>query len=404
MFFLNLLARATTWISRGAMCAPVFLLLGCPPGPETPETIERPKALLDSVFRPKWVLDTTIGVFELVDMNGCAKSLCTQRSAELARVCWEVQPIDGRIWTRNNDGEPCSCRCPELLKYTRSQADSLRAVQQIREAKRVYKWVARSKEKWARIAAKKKLPEFSASRVPVPIDSLRYDCMAVAPVRFGSTPMIICPLWLWTDRESMARWVFSKFTSAENYPFLEISFTTSSDDFPSGYGRPTPWRDWELGDDSGALLRVEFPPGFVNHTAVGWELMAFMVAHELGHALGDSVACSTYGGTVCEGQCDHWGASVAMRRAFPDGPGCYGYLNVAQRAADQLENYMLAVYGDTASCGFPMETSLCNLNPNAACGYPPMDCRKGTVEAAICLLPEPDCTRRWTIGRSSTCP
>ncbi len=121
MFFLNLLARATTWISRGAMCAPVFLLLGCPPGPETPETIERPKALLDSVFRPKWVLDTTIGVFELVDMNGCAKSLCTQRSAELARVCWEVQPIDGRIWTRNNDGEPCSCRCPELLKYTRSQ-------------------------------------------------------------------------------------------------------------------------------------------------------------------------------------------------------------------------------------------------------------------------------------------
>jgi|GEM_PF-5562948 len=389
------------WTGMGALIALACLQAGCNSGGKADPTAEQ------VVYRPEWLLDTTYTWGQLMQKDRCADSLSADRMEELRRICADVLPVDGRIWTRNKAGNSCRCECPDWSKYTVWQVDSMKAAKQLIEAKRVVErlsiWDSMAAQ-WAHsdslYITKKKKKKKSYPRVDyVPFDDAR-DCMHVD----GPKLIECCLPIFWTDKEAMALWAFGQYAEPANYPVFLYSITNVDNEYPSSNGSPSTLGTWAPGDgeryDSG--FRIYFPRNFVHAPQVGWELMLFFVGHELGHALGEEAPCSSRGGIICEGQCDHWGASVGLRRVCGSGLNCKTYSAIAEAAAVQLEAYMDVVHADP-SCGGPM----CPICPDntSACGYPPKACRAETIRAAIVLLPEPECTRDWYTrpGRSTAC-
>lgn len=392
-----------TWVGKGALCSLATLLLGCPGGDKQGD-----RSYGNGPHRPEWMLDTTYTVVQIRDKLACSSIFCEQRFAELRRVCDEVVPDDGWLWAATGNGEQCRCACPQFSGLTPIQLDSVRSAQQLKEAKlllkRKHQWDERMKANGWRLKAPPKPLKYPKDQLVGHVPVLNNDCAHVE-----MREMKIVPCWGlgWADKSSMALWAMGLFAQPENYPIFNYRIDSTGElDYPSNNGSWEHLGSWSVGDGAvtttGSPYEIVFPIDFIEAPEVRWELMLFFVGHELGHALGSGTACG-FGEIVCEGQCDHWGASVGLRRICGSGLHCRTYAEIALTAADQLEAYMARIHAEPG-CGGPM-CPVCGYD-NAACGYPPMACRSETIRAASALLTEPDCTRSWYAapGRPTSCP
>ena len=306
----------------------------------------------------------------------CDRAVKDRVAAVLPVLCDEVLPGDGRIWTETDAGVACWCQCPNVDGVTIGRMDSLRSALSLRETSRI---MGRAK-RW------------------LDSDTMHHGCQpksgfahrnALPPgVVTGSAPML--------DRYSMIVDLMSEFE--EEYPVFNW-YIDSLDSYPAPYSfehdGPRLWDHSSGPMDPDDRMMIVLPMGFVSNGFVGRQLIAMMVAHEIGHALGPITSCNGTSELVCEGDCDHYGASVVLRRVFP-GPG---YVMLSRRAESQFGSFArdvldclkgYAIFSDCTATG-------CH------CGYPPVDCRARTMRAARQAMPKPPCVDGWYEGPPSDC-
>jgi hypothetical protein len=122
--------------------------------------------------------------------------------------------------------------------------------------------------------------------------------------------------------------------------------------------------------------------GLIRHKHIGWQGLALVYAHEVGHHYaGEPRYPSPNDWGSCEGQADYWASLVSMRKVYPGEE----YLDVMFPAIDQLYNFF--------SKGLLITLSLEEQNRYFAlgCTHPPADCRKETFEAGVEFKKKPDC-------------
>jgi len=122
--------------------------------------------------------------------------------------------------------------------------------------------------------------------------------------------------------------------------------------------------------------------GLIRHSAMRWEGITLVLAHETGHHYGGD---PRYSGSdlSCEGQADYWGALQGMRDVYPDEE----YLTVILPAIDQI--YKLFTGGLVYA--IPKDEQQKLFQASLGCTHPPPDCRRDTYNAAVDLKPKPDC-------------
>lgn len=189
----------------------------------------------------------------------------------------------------------------------------------------------------------------------------------------------------------------------EVYPVFTVDYEeVSSEDAPYTID-PSDLRDQF--DSRGRVrpadkLAIQIPWAFLDAPEVGGELLAFMLAHEIGHGLGEPAPCTETYEQVCEGNADYWGAAVGLRGVF-QGPE---FTRVSREAQRQLEAYMLSLGYSPDECG-SLWCRDCGENPS--CGHPPLSCRLRTIkQARYASMAQTACSRSWAEGQEGcpTCP
>lgn len=115
------------------------------------------------------------------------------------------------------------------------------------------------------------------------------------------------------------------------------------------------------------VRHVALKGGLLRHTAIHYQAVALVLAHELGHHFGGQPTFP--GGLSCEGRADYYGANIAMRKVW------FGefYIQMMTAAISQLQNFF-------------------SPNPgNHGCNHPSRDCRMSIYNAAVDLNPIPAC-------------
>ena len=370
-----------TLTGQGAICALAFMFVGCPKdkheqgNKEDGHAMDTGRAFIEPLYR----IDTLQGYADWSQCNGIA---CEQRAATVARICDEARPLDNRVWYLQADGSACSCPCVKQQALTGFQRDTLRYTDQVAEVKRV----ARRMRNRSRI---EKVDLYHPRAC-----GATHDCTEVSVARkwalqqgFLRPTSMLAKVPVVLPRNCLDDLVM-RFHAV--YPFFRVvSNDPATDVYPRNF---FPHVDASDPLPTGVVYEINIPDNFLNDPHASCALLAFFIAHEIGHALAPGFACcSNCGEIVCESDCDYWGASVAMRAVFSGTE----YIAMCQGAADQLIAYAGAVDPHSA-CGFPFCACECgNDVTKGACGWPPTACRAATILAAMRLDPKPDCTTTW---------
>ena len=315
----------------------------------------------------------------------------------LKRVCEESVPRDGRVWIEDDEGHSCYCECEELQGLTVKQMEAARANARLKEIK---KYLSRR----GHILTSEKLhPKADIKGLDTTV--LDTSKLFDGHVRMQSISLRSSVSGLLATRTAAFEAVVEDFYEA--YPIFMASIV------PGG-GYNYPWcRDedrprtalWdpgtgELPDDMKMI--IEFPRSLIRHPAVGPELMAFFLAHEIGHSQGPVRDCMAPVGTdpaiqvVCEADCDHWGTMIALNAVYSGAE----YLRVVKRAIAQFQAYTAAV-GDDGACG-QIPWAICDL-VGCSCGYPPSNGRVQAMKAARNLRPVPPTVADWYNTEPPSC-
>ncbi|MBK8227083.1 MAG: hypothetical protein IPK70_07890 [Flavobacteriales bacterium] len=108
-------------------------------------------------------------------------------------------------------------------------------------------------------------------------------------------------------------------------------------------------------------LLIEIPRPLLWHPGMSYELLAFMLLHEIGHGLEASATVRSF---CSEALADHWAAHVALPALY----GAEAAAGMRIRIARQFESYLRSVYTEASHA-----RSTCSRE--AVKGYPAMDCR-----------------------------
>lgn len=391
-------------IHHGALCAAMVLLHACAPEPEPHlgEVDPHGRDTLSDVFRmnyPLQFISPNAQWSDFVDRRKCPPLVCDRKARLMDKVCREAIPLDHRVWMARSNAAPCYCTCRTIDKLPWHTIDSIRFNRQVVEAtllksrmERRYKaWVQWQKEHSDDVLSTRKPSQEQGRSARHRLESMvhEHDVLAIG--------------FAWS-RENQAHWLFDKFQ--EHYPIFIGSIVPYSGNAYPGSWLSEEFRYWRLGEGPSATdtMKIHLPDVFVHHPAVGWELMAFFIAHELGHGLGEETRCTADWDPVCEAECDHYGTNVILRRVFMGEE----YVNVAQRAADQLHAFMndtrVELYPDCG--GWLRDPSECPGHEldYPACGYPPRYCRVATIRSAALLERKPSCTTDWPTSPLRVCP
>jgi len=122
-------------------------------------------------------------------------------------------------------------------------------------------------------------------------------------------------------------------------------------------------------DNQGSTPRVIVPANFIDHPAVGTELLAFMLYHEIGHALGE--------GDRCERDADQWAITCGMASYFPDDP-----IAALNKAAEQLDAYSRALRTNDSFARSSNGTACVGTTGCENC-YPRLECRLADIRDGI---------------------
>lgn len=371
-------------LGTGATCALALLLMGCPGG--KPKSVNAPLP---------WRNDTvelSKGELEHAFLFHDGAGPCQDPPNGLSALCQRILPSDGRIWFEAEDGSDRWCDCAKALGYSTWANDSLVAfermviVKTFMDRRERLQW---SKEKRERRRLKKaSIPSGpdSATRLPLARLSLLPDP---------------CPPGCHSNREALELLGALFF---EAYPIFKVKVDECGEsDYPWGQFAETARVSWPgYGELPDALkMEIWFNAGFLEDPEVHWEFIAFMLAHEIGHALGKFENCyvdpasGVGNGGVSENNCDHWASAEALRKVFPNDMG----LRVSRRAEKQLVNYE-TTFG-TQDCGWGKP---CPLVGCEAWGFPPAACRALTMKAGRRLSAAlPSCVSGWTTRQPATC-
>ncbi len=328
----------------------------------------------------------------------CPASFFADHAGAIDSACARVVPGSGALWFKAPDGQPCWCACEAMLDLGPELRDSLVAA---RRASDIRRYDARADSLPPHML---RGPMKSARLIGPSGDSLRTMQRRSVRRAMSQEPDMSCDR---TDRKVPLNGgcvsVSAIITALrEEFPMFKITWDEEgADEYYPAASNYSEAQTWEPGDPplvSRKRASINIPSGFIEHEAVGGELIAFLLAHEIGHALAEGFACNdSEEPTYCEGECDFWGIDTGLRTVY-DGPN---YIALCQAAAEQLVAYELDLWGDEANCGYPF----CGCDA-FECGYPPTECR-GRIIRGACTpsgLRRVRCIENWTETEPSSCP
>lgn len=362
-------------------------------------------------------LDRSEGSTALVG-TPCPAALCSGNAAYVDSLCRTNVPRSGRIWFENGeDGPECWCACSALETLGPLSLDSLVAGRKERDKAIVaarlpeFRLPTRSpsftKKKAGASAPDTTsvagIPKLVLSRKPRlvrlvrPSDTLLRDLPSPPPPPVGSAHAStaedgpVCERYPY-DLPMGSRTVsFCELVSLfeEAYPVFRIQYTESGW-FPTTVA-PEDLRS-DFGSDGSVdyahQLVIEVPEEFIAADAVGAELVAFMLAHEIGHGLADPDPCTAEYFQVCEGGADHWGAAYCLRTVFD-----HRFVEVSRAAQRQLREYYFDLGLGMSDCG---DRWCGDCTETESCAHPPLECRLKIIkQARRADLREAACSMHW---------
>jgi hypothetical protein len=183
----------------------------------------------------------------------------------------------------------------------------------------------------------------------------------------------------------------------EVFPIFDAEIRVVAKDFPETLGAPDePWDEPDPDLDEDEKLDITIPKRFIRHNKVGGELVAFMLAHEIGHGLGAASSCTDTYEQICEGYADHWAAAWGLSMVYPEEE----YIRISKEAEKQIADYIDARGGDQVECG----NRFCDCPVYHGCGHPPAACRAQTIKMGRWPTKKmPVCVDRWANDLDDDC-
>ncbi|MEO8067189.1 MAG: hypothetical protein ABI599_05815 [Flavobacteriales bacterium] len=309
--------------------------------------------------------------------RSCSAAWAQLHAGTIDSLCAENLPRGARIWFMDEDSLPCWCRCTALDALPQSVRDSLLAARRVSDALGYGSRADSLKPPKAPPS-----PVFSAGP-----DSVPEGLPSTAATPCGRTRGYLPFGDGCISISALERRFFDVFPVFR----LEVDARAHGSYWPEVYtcDAAYAWREGDPALTSDKVMLIKIPAGFYLNSEVKGELLAFILAHEIGHGLAEGFTC--YAGddrTVCEGEADWWAAEVGLRSVFPDAE----FVPIALAARRQLGKYYDWLYGYDATCGW----HFCDCD-NAACGYPPKDCRQRALSAALDPVEprRPPCIEAW---------
>lgn len=294
-----------------------------------------------------------------------------ERSAIARRLCREVSPSHRRVLMKDSEIGFCSCRCSELEQMTFGQVMDMRTAGDSSNAANLRRFAGLPEPVTFNSTGSPYLLHLGEDTIPMGVLShlCAYDRMLVKTIKAISDQNVV-------DLDGFTLELMSQRQNDQFYPVI-------SPGIPGGAVDGT----------------LNVPRRFVADPAVRWELMLFMLLHELGHG----VNYEQQGVFVSEYEADMWAVNVGLPRFLDDGDGqeegeLERALAVRMGAADQLRKYFISVHSEEA---LPYSIA---LNTNAigypAGMYPVLECRLDSIRGGI-LREEPQGDAY--LGYPSTC-
>ncbi len=364
---------------KGAACAlAISILFGCGTNTVTERAlwVQRSlEALRDSIDGGTIALDQLIGGVE------CSSVFRSQHQPLIDSMCAVLVPGSTRLWFEVDDA-PCWCLCNDLAGLGRPTLDSLIAQKRIDH---VARFKDRSKS-WMPLDGFPPLGVKRAQPISLPDTSGRRSVVRAVHRRTTAQTDPGCDRG---DHEVpfgegciMVEDLVELYRSW--YSYIDVTY----------YPSDRPWTSVVVSIHDGSMT-INIPPDLMEHDEVGGELIAFLLAHEIGHANGEISECGSNSEVVCEGDADHWGAAYGMREVFEGSD----YIRVSKGAQAQLEAYYESLGADDQRCGNPF----CSCE-DPSCGHPPAVCRAQTIKMGRWASQRrPVCNDRWHTNRSGDC-
>lgn len=283
-----------------------------------------------------------------------------EQSATARRLCREVLPGHGKVLMKDGAGGFCACRCTELDQMTYKQVRDLKAARDSSARINLRRYAKTRKPMYFGGGTNPYLVVLGEDTLPIGAhsDICAYDRMLVNAIRDIEERNVV-------DLDGFELGLLAAMEDGQFYPVIEPGV-------PGG------------GVEGGLTV----PRRFVMDPAVRWELMLFMLLHELGHG----VKYVESGKYVSEYEADMWAANVGLPAFFDDGDAqeedeLEQALAVRLAAADQLYNYFISVHTEAA---LPL-SSVRNVQaidyPMNA--YPALQCRLDSIRWGVMLEEEP---------------
>lgn len=314
----------------------------------------------------------------------CPPNYCEASAGRIDSLCAEVLPGSGQLWFKGPDAQPCWCGCSRLLEFDQVVRDSLAVKRRERDAILVEQ----------RVRTLKHLPP-RASKQVVKSDTASSQSAPAPPPHIQARTVLMCDR---ADRKLPFNGACVSIASIRSLLFAEYPvFVTHYSDETDNPWWPTCWdyadaRTHEPGEPTLAMserMHINLPPPFYKQGQVKGELLALLMAHEIGHGLSGGFQCNPGSDVriVCEGEADYWAVNVGLRAVY-DGPE---YVRVVEAALEQLQAYDDWLYDEDNECGLLFE---CCGDPG--CGYPGISCRLDILSAALKPSAEHhSCLRTW---------
>lgn len=270
------------------------------------------------------------------------------------RLCREVLPSNNTVLMKDGNGGFCTCRCTELELMPYKQVMDLKAARDSANASNLLRYAQTRKPMVYSNTASPYVVALDEDTVPYTDMSglCVYDVMLVRTMQDIEERGVV-------DLDGFELGLLADIDAGGNYPVMSP-------------GRPG-------GGVEGGLT---VPRRFVLDPAVRWELMLFMLLHELGHG----VNYEQEGVYVSEYEADMWAVNEGLPEFFDHDLARVQALRLA--AADQLHNYFISVHTSaaepfssvrsTAAIDYPMNV------------YPMLQCRLDSIRYGVLLEERPD--------------
>lgn len=382
------------------MGALALLLAACGQDQQGPAWVEELLILVRGAGDPgRLALDRARGG------DPCPAEWSSTYARSIDSACAAILPRDARVWFEHT-GQPCWCECAAMTELLPRAMDSLHAARRLQVVRTYAARIAlirnamqhhRSKIKDDTLVTTSGHTGSIAPRSPDPNVALRPAGVPVLPSHQPTSQGPVASTYGRCQRDEGIvpfdgecidlRTIIHDFEAV--FPIFNGEITNDPGDYPYTLNCPEqPWEEPDPDLDDEEKMEIIIPWKFIRHSKVGGELFAFMLAHEIGHGLGEVSSCTGTYEQICEGQADHWAAAWGLSMVYPHAE----YIRISKAAEEQVVEYIDALGGDYPVCGNPF----CDCDLFPGCGHPPAACRAQILKMGRWpTKKKPVCTDRW---------